>query len=273
MLAVAVEQWNLHKRIALKILLLIGTQPRRLLLGFMCPTAFLSMWVSNTATTAMMVPIAQAVLGEIKEINMFGQRREETEGKGEVIENAELIEMDPIDEQPTKTAKTATLPESLEEPDDKAFNNLCKATMLSIAYAANVGGTATLTGTGTNLVFVGQTEELFDESGGIGFGDWFVFAFPEAVILLFISWIWLQWMFLGFNFRTIVGCLQRRDMSDESTEHHARVKRVIQQEYDTLGPMTFAEKAVLVHFVILALLWAVRDPKFVSGWSAIFKDG
>jgi hypothetical protein len=45
------------------------------------------------------------------------------------------------------------------KPDDKAFSNLCKATMLSIAYAANVGGTATLTGTGTNLVFVGQTEE------------------------------------------------------------------------------------------------------------------
>lgn len=45
------------------------------------------------------------------------------------------------------------------KPDDRAYSNLCKATMLSIAYAANVGGTATLTGTGTNLVFVGQTEE------------------------------------------------------------------------------------------------------------------
>ncbi|CAB4031521.1 solute carrier family 13 member 1, partial [Paramuricea clavata] len=94
-----------------------------------------------------------------------------------------------------------------------------------------------------------------------------------AVILLFISWLWLQWMFLGFNFRTILDCFRRRSQSDEAIEEQSAVRRVIQYEYDALGPMTFAEKGVLVHFVILALLWAVRDPKFVSGWSVIFKDG
>ena len=89
----------------------------------MCPTAFLSMWVSNTATTAMMVPIAQAVLGEIKEISMFSKRREETGKKGEVIENAELIEMDVIDEKRTSTTKTTTLPESLEEVSDISLSH------------------------------------------------------------------------------------------------------------------------------------------------------
>ncbi|XP_028412333.1 solute carrier family 13 member 5-like isoform X2 [Dendronephthya gigantea] len=273
MLAVAVEQWNLHKRIALKILLLIGTQPRRLLLGFMCPTAFLSMWVSNTATTAMMVPIAQAVLGEIREIKKIDVAKSETDGKGEVIANSEHVEMAVMDEKPSTTRSISTVKLS-SAPEDQAFRDLCKATMLSIAYAANVGGTATLTGTGTNLVFVGQTEELFDESGGIGFGDWFIFAFPEAVILLLISWLWLQWMFLGFNFRTIVNSFRSRTSSSyHSNEEQSSVKRVIQREYDALGPMTFAEKGVLAHFVILALLWAIRDPKFVSGWSILFKDG
>lgn len=56
-MALAMQKWNLHRRIALRIMLLIGTSPKRIILGFMVATAFLSMWISNTATTMMMVPI------------------------------------------------------------------------------------------------------------------------------------------------------------------------------------------------------------------------
>ncbi len=60
-LAVTMEKWGLHKRIALRIMAFVGTSPDRLILGFMLATAFLSMWISNTATTAMMLPIGLAV--------------------------------------------------------------------------------------------------------------------------------------------------------------------------------------------------------------------
>jgi sodium-dependent dicarboxylate transporter 2/3/5 len=64
-IALTIERWKLHKRIALNIINLIGTNQRLIILGFMIATAFLSMWISNTATTMMMVPIGLAVISQI----------------------------------------------------------------------------------------------------------------------------------------------------------------------------------------------------------------
>lgn len=65
MIAMAIEKWNLHKRIALNIILFIGTNIQGIILGFMLATAFLSMWISNTATSLMMLPIAIAVVTQL----------------------------------------------------------------------------------------------------------------------------------------------------------------------------------------------------------------
>jgi sodium-dependent dicarboxylate transporter 2/3/5 len=67
MIAASMQQWGLHRRIALTIIAAIGVSPRRIVLGFMLATAFVSLWISNTATTVMMFPIAMAVLLKLGE--------------------------------------------------------------------------------------------------------------------------------------------------------------------------------------------------------------
>lgn len=64
-IAMAIEKWHLHKRIALNIIKIIGTNNSRIILGFMIATAFLSMWISNTATTLMMMPIGVAIISQL----------------------------------------------------------------------------------------------------------------------------------------------------------------------------------------------------------------
>ena len=66
LIAVTMQKWNLHHRIALYTIRLVGVTPQRIVLGFMLATAFLSMWISNTAATMMMVTIAMAVTGEME---------------------------------------------------------------------------------------------------------------------------------------------------------------------------------------------------------------
>ncbi|CAB1352586.1 unnamed protein product [Coregonus sp. 'balchen'] len=298
------QTWNLHKRIALRVLLVVGVRPALLMLGFMGVTAFLSMWISNTATTAMMVPIVQAVLEQLNSPRKgenplpFPQSQENGMTPEEKLENSsnpqdKLIIQDdhiPLEKPATEdkldspdkpvpqdnsltdgkpvvvsmVLKEGTEAEEQvgEDEEEKERMKMCKGLMLCVCYAASIGGTATLTGTGPNLVLTGQMSQLFPQNGNvINFASWFAFAFPTMLLMLTLAWLWLQVVFIGFDLKRTWGC-----GAVQSEKEHA-VYDLIREEHRRLGPMSYGELSVLGLFILLVVLWFTRSPGFINGWA------
>ncbi|XP_063812063.1 Na(+)/citrate cotransporter [Pseudophryne corroboree] len=260
--AVAVEHWNLHKRIALKVLLIVGVSPPLLMLGFMGVTAFLSMWISNTATTAMMVPIVQAVLGQLSNTEQEPSILDSDGQTNPALQLDEKNAISMIDMQNVANGHTQDI--SLDAKERKEKKHINKGMMLCVCYAASIGGTATLTGTGPNLVLKGQFSAIFPNNGDIlNFASWFGFAFPNMIIMLCMAWLWLQISFLGINLKKTWGC------GTSSSEKERAAYNIIREEYRKLGPISFAESSVLLLFSLLVILWFTRDPGFVKGWATV----
>ena len=154
MIALAMEKWNFHKRVAMVIIVIVGTSPQRIVLGFMLATAFLSMWISNTATAMMMLPVAMAVVNQIAvEASLDGER-------GPYVEK-------------------------------KIRSGFGLILMLAIAYSASIGGLGTLIGTPPNIVFAGFYRQLFPDQNEIGFFRWMTLTLPLVGVLLPLTWIYL----------------------------------------------------------------------------------
>ncbi|TSP68497.1 Solute carrier family 13 member 2 [Bagarius yarrelli] len=240
-----------------------------LMLGFMSVTAFLSMWISNTATTAMMLPIAQAVLKQLSKSETEKADRELREGRdNQAFEMAEVTNTkNPLENvnqyeisgpEPTMDS----LAERMRKEREQRYLWLNKGMSLSVCYSASIGGTATLTGTTPNLILKGQMDHLFPENPNvINFATWFGFSCPNMVLMLLLSWLWLQFMYLGLNFKKTFGCGSKNKSDQEAYD-------VIRQEFKKLGRMKFAEAAVLTIFVVLVVLWFSREPGFIPGWAS-----
>ncbi|XP_068207338.1 Na(+)/citrate cotransporter-like isoform X2 [Palaemon carinicauda] len=278
--AIAVEHCNLHKRIALFVILHVGQSPRRLMAGFMLTTMFLSMWISNTASTAMMVPIVDAIL-----VELYATRNKKQEENATAIDMNASSSQNQLELAPTgkngvgdghnkkeeseseagttdvaikSTSLTATPPDE----ECRALRDMC---FLATAYAANIGGTGSLTGTGPNLVVKGVLASSFSEPTGLNFATWMAFNVPGMIICVILAWVWLQVLFMGL-FR------KKSPIQQSTPERTAAVKRLINQKYKELGPVTHHEATVLTLFIILVLLWLFRAPEFVPGWASWFKE-
>jgi len=210
MLGLAMERWNLQRRIALLTVRAAGTTPARLVGGFMAASALLSMWISNTATTIMMLPIGLSL------VRLLGDLAGEAEVPG---------------------------PSPAPARGDSHFSTCL---MLGIAYAASIGGMATLVGTPPNLILAAFVKETYGLE--VGFGQWMGFALPLVAVFLVLTWLALTRFVFPLGRSSIVGGRQ-----------------VIRSELDKLGPMTRGEWTVLVVFALTATAWMIREP--LSHWA------
>ncbi|NXA81363.1 S13A5 protein, partial [Thryothorus ludovicianus] len=264
--AISVEHWNLHKRIALRVLLILGVKPALLMLGFMIVTAFLSMWISNTATTAMMVPIVQAVLDQMDSTDVT--MMEQATGQTNTV--IELEEKSTSESPAVHTVSNEQVPDDPRSSEEKQMRKcIYKGMTLCVCYAASIGGTATLTGTGPNVVLKGQMNQLYPNNNDIvNFASWFGFSFPNMIVMLVLAWLWLQCSFMGLNLKKSWGC------GTEKTDKEKAAYNVLKEEMKKLGPISYAELNVLVLFVLLVILWFSRNPGFVKGWATrLFAGG
>ena len=152
-LALSMEKWGLHERFAYGVLRLVGTNPRRVVLGFMVTTAFVSLWVSNTATAIMMLPIALSV------IELVAGRKEHRDA------------------------------EAGGAGGGGHEDNFAICLLLGLAYAASIGGIGTLIGTPPNLFLASYIENQLGRD--VSFVRWMALGVPLVAVFLPATWFLL----------------------------------------------------------------------------------
>jgi sodium-dependent dicarboxylate transporter 2/3/5 len=194
LLALAIEKHGLHKRIAFRLLDLAGNAKARILLAVMLSSYVLSMWISNTATAMMLIPIAASVA------HLLAAHNHEAKFK--------------------------------------------RALVLGVAYAASIGGMATLIGTPPNVAAAGIVKEQFGEE--ISFVEWMKYGVPFSLLLLFLVFLVLS----KIHFK------KKETIDGAHAELHA-----IKQG---MGKISKSEIRVLAVFAGAVLCWIFQAP--ISGF-------
>ena len=246
MIALAMEKWNLHRRIALLVIKALGESPERIILGFMLATALLSMWISNTATAMMMTPIGLAV----------------------IYQTSDLLDKDMDIQQAVKSGKF----------------QFGTALMLGIAYSASVGGVATIIGTPPNAVFAGIIKEMYDVD--ISFAQWMLYGIPLSMFFLFLTWLYLTRLAFSFEFRKLPGGMEVIDKELEKIGPIKRQEVQVLAVFlftgflwvirgfflaDIFPKMSDATIAMLGALILFVIPVSLKEGKFLLDWKTSSK--
>ncbi|XP_063850188.1 Na(+)/citrate cotransporter-like isoform X2 [Scylla paramamosain] len=303
-MAAAVENCNFHERVALFVILHVGQSPRLLALGFMIVTSFLSMWISNTATAAMIVPIVDAVVKELtklREMDVIKSNEDshhvgitnDCEETGHIAKNRYLrrgpdgtyIDMHVIKEETneeseieqvevlevtaarTRKEDAGTEGETRKEAERRKLKAV-KMECLSLKQMLflSVAFSANTGGTGSPLG-CGPNIVL------MGLLD----SFDNSMGLNFATWMMfnvpgvilcslLCWLWLQILFM----CCGKNRVQRSTPEMEHALRKFIEGHYRALGPVSRKEAVVVTSFFILVMLWVFRDPGFIPGWATYY---
>ncbi|XP_065280262.1 Na(+)/citrate cotransporter-like isoform X4 [Dermacentor albipictus] len=226
-----VKETGLAKRIALRILYFVGTRSSRLLFVFMVACASLSMWLPNTAVTALVAPVAMAIIDQMRVTTKL-RRRSITHYSGSVQSVVYRKALDAI------RVSLSGLP-------DEVIVQLQKEMLLSTAYSASIGGFGTLTGTFPNLILKELYEQRFPDAPPITESSWMVANMPAMVICLMLAW-----------------CCSNRRLKSISRDQQAELQvaedkahREIERRSKELRAITTQEIVVQVVLFYLSIAW------------------
>jgi solute carrier family 13 (sodium-dependent dicarboxylate transporter), member 2/3/5 len=223
---IAIDKYKLHNRISLYMLSKSGDKngkisEKRIIFVCMCTSAFISMFISNTISVIIMLPIVKAII-EIANNNIINTNNTNTNSNSNSNENNTNIEI-----------------------KRNGLSNISKALVIGIAYAANVGGTATLTGTAPNLIFVKMYVDIYPSSEEVSYLLWFLCCFPTMLIFLLFIWY--------------VTCkLNKISYLDGSENEISFSVNDIKKKYEKLGKISSLEIKVFGLFALTIIGWITR---------------
>ena len=225
LIALAMQRWGLHRRLALRALRTAGDHPAGIVACFMGVTAFFSMWVSNTATAVMMLPIALSIIALVEQVEPGSVGAGSGNGG-------------PGDDSGVARGGVAAVAGDAG-PGSKTRPHFALCLLLGIAYAASIGGIGTIIGTPPNVFLASFIQSSLGEE--ISFVRWMGVGLPLVAVFLPLAWLMLTRVLYPLRGERIEG-------SGEVTE----------RAYRELGAMSRGERIVLAVFLLAALSWIAR---------------
>ncbi|CAF4234444.1 unnamed protein product, partial [Adineta steineri] len=233
-LAYAMEHVGLHRRLALLVLRYVGSSIIWSMAGLMVVTAFLSMWINNSAAANIMIPTAIAIVDELQKHEQSTKTTISTTGNDNYLsETDDIIESTSnLNEQATgnsflldkivvvlNSSSSGTTSHSNQTKNQVNYEQVKIGFLIAVAFSAAIGGMMTLVGTGPNIFVKGFTDQS----------------------------------------------------NINETESRKDLKSLLKQQYKDLGPVSWQEGTVSILFVVVVLLWITRDFSSARGWDALFR--
>ncbi|CAF1207129.1 unnamed protein product [Adineta steineri] len=276
-LAYAMEHVGLHRRLALLVLRYVGSSIIWSMAGLMVVTAFLSMWINNSAAANIMIPTAIAIVDELQKHEQSTKTTISTTGNDNYLsETDDIIESTSnLNEQATgnsflldkivvvlNSSSSGTTSHSNQTKNQVNYEQVKIGFLIAVAFSAAIGGMMTLVGTGPNIFVKGFTDQYYSSGGiifQISFANFLLWGLPIGIVMLVLCWLWLQ---IVYN---------RRGSNINETESRKDLKSLLKQQYKDLGPVSWQEGTVSILFVVVVLLWITRDFSSARGWDALFR--